>query len=278
MIPTRRSVGGFGAAALQDPRLHQVLFGGGSAANAAEVPPEHLFQDGRGDVRFEIDDSAAALNLDLQDNWPAGEVRSVGDILDHPELFEAYPGARDLPVGVLPALNDLSFGAFAEDPRAFDQYASFLRDPTQMGGSDGGAMILNPTPHLYDPEALARGEMVGRQDGDAELLKTVLHELQHYIDTQEGFDRGGMSRNYEQKPTEVVARMVEDRINLSPSERYADPHALGEEMRFQGQWTNERDARPTDPGWIGSLFGQTRPLTAEQLQEMMLREDQERRR
>jgi hypothetical protein len=251
-------------------QAHDILFAGGDAANAADVPPEHLFQDGAGDVRWEIDDSAASLNISPTD-WPSGEIRTLGDILNHDKLYEAYPEVRDLPVGLLPALNEGFYGAYGADGRAFADYAEFLENPGRLRDEEYlGAMVINPTLHQYTEDSFLNGETLERRtDGDNELLQTVIHELQHFIDSSEGFQMRNRAP-YEKRPTEVMAHLVEDRIHLSPEERYADPHAIGEQVREAGIWSPQRPPRPEDPGWFSGLFGAERPISNEDLHTLMM--------
>lgn len=79
---------------------------------AAGVSPEQArrstgwFKGADGEWRFEIDDSSARLKAAVSPEHPFGRFmaesagpRKLGELLEHEELFRAYPGLRDLTVG-----------------------------------------------------------------------------------------------------------------------------------------------------------------------------------
>ncbi|MBK5942696.1 LPD23 domain-containing protein [Halorhodospira halophila] len=92
--------------------------------------------------RFEIDDSQASVNLEALERFEGGWQRQarLGDLLDHPQLFAAYPGLADMDVATSrsrdssysPAVDMISLSddlrrkidSYAEDGDAF----KFLRE------------------------------------------------------------------------------------------------------------------------------------------------------
>lgn len=112
--------------------------------------------------RFEIDDSQAAWKGDAVrwleeggDSVEAGQDWLVlEDVLDHPTLFEAYPGLRRMPI------------AFYD----FEMAAGF-------SGKTGGITIGTKA-------------KPGAQRG----MESLMHEIQHAIQVQEGFAVGGTPR------------------------------------------------------------------------------------
>jgi hypothetical protein len=116
-----------------------------------------------GDWRFEIPDTPAKLT------WPSGQrpqwsptdpvlLQSMtgnyklDKVLDHPDLYKAYPELRDIDVNTYP-------------PHALSSYAGHY-DP------DTKSITLDPR----SPE---------------DTLSTLLHETQHAVQHIEGFPRGG---------------------------------------------------------------------------------------
>jgi hypothetical protein len=125
------------------------------------------FQGVDGEWRFEIDDSGAIFKHPGE-----GRIAKIGDVLEHRDLFEAYPGARDADV------------AFMNLDGANGQYmaGAGFNDRPKM---EFGAIAL---------DAALKGD---------EAKSTLLHELQHGIQNAEGFDYGSnlqmaqaQARNY----------------------------------------------------------------------------------
>jgi len=126
--------------------------------------------------RFEVDDSGAKLNLQgIQKS------NKLGDILDHPELFNQYPELKNVKV-------ELS------------------ANPNSM--FDGKKITLSAFA-AKDPSVL-------------------LHEVQHAIQSKEGFAFGTSAKsvndpNYRNSAGEAEARAVQARRNMTDGERYVKP-------------------------------------------------------
>ena len=164
---------------------------------------EHLnvYEGADGKARQEIPDHAAKLRIG------AGESRSQGlaDVLDHPELFEAYPILQQVRVNPKPAAADQGGAAFSK--RA------------------------NQPPRIeFNP--------------NSNSAKTdLLHEVQHAVQWLEGFAKGGTSAQMRTSPEfaqmkqatggkvsddgiaahlyrrlagEVESRLIENRADLTP--------------------------------------------------------------
>ena len=109
------------------------------------------FRGSDGQWKFEIPDTEAS--------WKSVEPKPqhrLGDMLDHPALFEAYPHLADMTV------RGMSEGEMAS-----------------MRGTQGYFSPLNNTISLRPGQAASAG------------LSTGLHEIQHAIQEHEGFDVGG---------------------------------------------------------------------------------------
>ena len=109
-----------------------------------------------GKWRFEVSDrDAAAGRLPLKDSGAPGVIGSVGDVLKHKNLFEAYPDLAGIKI-------------------VFDK-------------APGGARGAYVPPTRGRPE-----EIIVDKDMDmADLRTTILHELQHAIQRREAFATGG---------------------------------------------------------------------------------------
>ncbi len=135
------------------------------------VSPEHIWKETgwmRGpdnQWRFEIPDTGAKWKagtrrqtgdsaIQFDPTWTSSK---LGDLLDHPELFKAYPDLAEMPLSAVP--RQLAAAGYA-------------------GGYTPGAGIM-----------LAPGEA-----GNA--LSSGLHEVQHAIQEKEGFARGGTPEQF----------------------------------------------------------------------------------
>jgi hypothetical protein len=104
--------------------------------------------------KFEIDDSKAKLkNLTELHNGEGEYVGKMKDFLDHPELYKNYPDAGEL-------------------------FITARRQKSIKPGEGEGSYYHS-----------SKGIDAGAHD-DAELRNTLLHEVQHHIQMQEGFNPG----------------------------------------------------------------------------------------
>jgi len=164
---------------------------------AQGVDPEDVWQEtgwGRGadgKWRFEIDDSGSSLNMM---NFPEQSAASINtklsELLKHPRVYQNYPESKNMSV--------------------LAKSESGSGTGTMMGGMDG--------------------LMIVRGSGD-NARSTTLHELQHAIQNREGFAKGGSpsqfnkdiysnpDESYRRLGGEVEARMVENRMDLTPQQR-----------------------------------------------------------
>lgn len=108
--------------------------------------------------RYEIDDSKAKFNItDLTNKYAPGignkHRTTIGALMEHPELYALYPDIKNIQVTLYNDPNSNTLGSFDRTKKEIE---------LNVGTS-------------YDPE------------------KVLLHELQHYIQGEEGFTRGGSS-------------------------------------------------------------------------------------
>ena len=104
---------------------------------------------------YEFDDSGATL----RDGWriPGAMPKNLGSLLDHPELYEHYPELR----GMSLEISDLG-------PSLLGSYGG-------IGDSDNGI----------------GGMQLNSRQSDKDILDTILHETQHYIQRIEDWPGGG---------------------------------------------------------------------------------------
>lgn len=151
------------------------------------------FQGPDGKWRFEIPDEAATIKSDPEFSG------YLAELIDHPELFKAYPNLRDAPVRL------------------------------NAGAMEGGSEILGRAglPKHGLPGEVRLYQTASQSPDDR--LKTVLHEAQHLVQGKEKFDTGavGLSEeDYWRSLAEVEARDVMERQKFTPEERrYVPPAA-----------------------------------------------------
>lgn len=178
--------------------------------------------------RFEISDEGARLTASgelFQDvlievaQRTGSSLFKLGDVLDHPKLYEAYPGAKNIPIYSMDA------------PRGFAGSAAF--------GPDGIVQID-----------------INRGLTEYGALSTLLHEVQHYIQSIEDFASGGNSddmRVYMLKnatPEQLAAaralpnfpREGTPEAQMKFFETYME-HITGGPMRLYARLAGETEAR-----------------------------------
>lgn len=134
--------------------------------------------------RFEIDDSPARFI----DDFGSGTV-TLGSLMDHPELYKAYPWLKKMPVEVRPEHTSSGGAYFPKDIAAkVGRERAFI----QLDGN--GARLVLPEKVLSRTLALRRRTNEhskvprGAVEDRGNLL---LHEIQHAIQDFEGRQMGG---------------------------------------------------------------------------------------
>ena len=115
--------------------------------------------------KFEFSDVGAKLNnaalTDFLKSKVSGQQAKLGDILEHPELYEHYPDLKDMPV----------------------------KRELLTGYTSGTQGYHRPAGPGYSAEM-----MLAYNRKRAEMLNTLLHETQHAIQSREGFVGGTSPR------------------------------------------------------------------------------------
>ena len=135
--------------------------------------------------RYEINDSKATFKTDFWTNLPEvnavfssvastpeNERTTIGEILDHPELYRAYPELKDVVV-----FKRKSFLDWSESVQGYFS-------------SDGTITI---TPYAKNP------------------FSTLLHEIQHWIQRKEGFGPGGNAESVQLANNVDILELLKER-------------------------------------------------------------------
>lgn len=127
---------------------------------------------------------------------PRGEAVTVqlGDLLDHPLLFKAYPQLAAILVKVYNAAQ------------------------VESEGDPDDADVATTTPsRIWRPASIE----IARRIND--FLPTLLHEVQHILEGYENLDYGPYTAEYDERIGEVRARNVERRLRMTASARRRQP-------------------------------------------------------
>lgn len=141
----------------------------------------------------------------------------LDEVLDFPELYEAYPELRNIQLAEDFELG-LANASYSEFAKRFG--ASVGRDDDQY---PLGFVNMNPKSSAWS--------------GEREAISTLLHEVQHAIQDIEGFAKGTDTRNgmdaYMRSAGEIEARNVQLRRDWTAAERDARP--FNETLEYPGE-------------------------------------------
>jgi GNAT superfamily N-acetyltransferase len=172
---------------------------------------------GSGKWAFEIDDSKVRLKAKVKRDGPLvlGHATDLGSILHAPKLFRAYPGLAD--IGTV----------YTIDPELDSPGGSFT--PSVDRSAEG----------LFDISA----QIEARGRTAEEVKATLLHEIQHYIQHQEGFAAGGSMRNAQRYANEANAyqqvfeqQIGQAREDLGNSTKKAASMLTAEDKAYIEEW------------------------------------------
>ena len=191
------------------------------------------FQGNDGKWRFEISDHAATdispMGLGLQSHS-----NTAARMLNHPELYKAYPEAanlrvqflRDTPSGqplgqYFPGKGYYARGKAKEDRRSVALHEGQHDVQHREGFNAGARVIPGSGSAAYNRASAAINEIIARNGGtlanasaDDRAKIAVLRDFMKKADDYEVYRRTA---------GEVEARNVQTRINMSPAERRATP-------------------------------------------------------
>jgi hypothetical protein len=154
-------------------------------------------KDKAGSWIYEISDEDARITQmpDLK-KLAQGEVAVIrlGDLLNHPLLFKAYPHLVAVLVNVYNA----------------------AQVPNEDDPDDAYEATTTPA-RIWRPASI---EIAGRISN---FLPTLIHEVQHILEAHEGLDYGPYTASYDDRIGEVRARNVERRLHMTAQARRRQP-------------------------------------------------------
>jgi hypothetical protein len=164
--------------------------------SSLDIYPGHLRSDEKNPIFMsEFSDEGALLREGYMDyinkQTESGDGTYLADVFHHPELYKHYPESQFLPV-------------FTNADMKEGHRGSYFRPNKDM---PIGAMMLNPS--ILD---------------DEKNRETLLHELQHFIQSAEGWEGGGMSG------TEAGIRYAENLLDSGKTHSGHNHSPSAEEM------------------------------------------------
>lgn len=179
--------------------------------------------------RFEFSDNKAKLTDEGLAHLKTGKSAELGAVLDHPELYKNYPEAAYLKVGPNKSLAGTATLAVFDGQK--------------------GEIHLHPR-NLDFPE---------------EMKSNILHEVQHYIQEQEGFTAGSAPSYFKSNAAKGDLERAEETYNkmissfeLAHAIKTLPPHAreLYEKHKKDNGWSTANGTRSAtevflEDGWAG---------------------------
>lgn len=166
-------------------------FGGAGGTRFRQAQEQgRTFTGPEGLPRYEIDDS----NMEVVTNLKPGQSAKLGDVIQHDELFDSYPQARDINV-------EVKTGALG---------AAY---------SKAGNKIT-----IYDP--LGKGI-----DNSLFYARALAHEIQHYLQGVEGFAVGGSVREWNRDQIRDEIEFTGDELRSFSESDFESPQEAQEQRQ-----------------------------------------------
>ena len=215
---------------------------------------------GDGKWRYEIPD-AQFKNGALDKRW--GGKTTLGDIVDAPELFAMYPSLKDIKVK-------------RETKRGLD--GRYVQGENTMYVSTGDYNAYQKRIQMAEEAGYSNYDYLKRNAERAlnQIYSTLTHELQHSIQAQEGFARGGTSsmlrpgydRTELDRKIDEFNRQVDQWNNMSREERH-NAHDFSRAIdRLGREIQRERAANVLGLQGYRRLAGETEARNASTRREM----------
>lgn len=156
------------------------------------------FQDNEGNWKFEISDKEATLLKKINKNTKY----KLNEIFNHPELYEMYPSLKKINI-------------------KFKNISNFNNEKV------GGQYI--PLTNTIE----INNSMLDKNNANILVKKTLLHEIQHNIQTIEKFNNGYKGKSiggYFENLGEIEAKNTEQRITMDEIERLASAPESSKKM------------------------------------------------
>lgn len=156
------------------------------------------FQDKQGKWKFEISDHNAILSNDIKKNTNY----KLSDIFNHSDLYEMYPKLKKIKI-------------------KFKNISNYNNE--QVGGQ---YVPLTNTIEINN-------KMLEKNNANLVIKKTLLHEIQHYIQKIEHFDKGytgNKTGEYFENIGEIEASNTANRVTLNEIERMINAPETSKEI------------------------------------------------
>ena len=104
-------------------------------------------------------------------------------------------------------------GELVSHPGLYEQYPDLANVRVRFGAGGAPTFFSRANEIVLDPSTM---------EGNEQVLGTLLHEAQHWVQKREGFAYGDPRRDYMSRPGEEEARSVADRREYTPEERRSE--------------------------------------------------------
>jgi len=199
-----------------------------------------LFEGKDGIVRKELDDSNATIKL--KDSIFSGGHYKLREVLDFPELYEIYPGLKEynvtfetmdspdnlgrlskdrLTISINNNVYDRDAAKTQNDIRNFNNWEETAKDYELLGFNE------EQINREYERLKKVASEYDDSQTYQEKLKSTLLHEIQHFIQDQEGFAHGSNTEYWS-----AVKRLTAEKLSEYNTDRDNLLNELGWNQRF----------------------------------------------
>ena len=192
------------------------------------------------------------------------KVKTVGDLIDAPELFASYPGMRNYKVNIK---KHNAAGSFNDDTKILTldkdfNFSNVVPKENEEPARRETVEFIGGRSSIPQKEVDDFKKYLYEKYGDLQLdntgMRTIMHELQHAVQNIEGFAKGGNSQKegalymesmYKQNPPLVsFARVYSARNAASRLINYGREKMLGNIERNieSGEFSGEAERRLTE--------------------------------
>ena len=223
--------------------------------------------------RFEIDDSKSWLA-----DWGFGKAQKAGNVMQHKDMFDAYPDLREVPMQGTMSLDSaynsgtdaMSVGMHKKNAALHEfQHAIQKREGFDAGGNVFSASASHPRVSEIGDQigALEARSSSATSIDEARAIDSQIRQLMaQQKQAKENLGYG----SYQSLPGEVEARNVEARMNMSAEERRATPPWLTQDIADADQIVNLFSNGSKPGAAIGnSLVESQQGLTTEDILSML---------
>lgn len=191
--------------------------------------------------RFEIDDSKSWLA-----DWGFGKAQKAGNVMQHKDMFDAYPDLREVPMqGTMSLDSAYNSGTDAMSVGMHKKNAAlheFQHAIQKREGFDAGGNVFSAS--ASHPRVSEIGDQIGALEARASAAtsideaRAIDSQIRQLMAQQKQAKENLGYGSYQSLPGEVEARNVEARMNMSAEERRATPPWLTQDIADADQIVN----------------------------------------